>query len=104
MHTFLANTPFGSALFATGVTSSSATFVGIAVPNGFVTTVYFQFGTAPPLFGVTPPTKIGAGDGIVGVTATVNGLSPSTTYLFQLVMTNVNGTSAGLTGVFTTAP
>ena len=103
-HTFLANTPFGSGLFATGVTSSSATLVGIAVPNGFMTTVYFQFGTAPPLFGVTPPTKIGAGDGIVGVTATLNGLSASTTYLFQLVMTNVNGTSAGFTGVFTTAP
>ncbi len=102
VHTFLANTPYGSGLFATGVTSSSATLVGIAVPNGFATTVYFQFGTSPPLFGVTPPKKIGAGDGIVGVTATLSGLSPSTTYLFQLVMTNVNGTSAGFTGVFTT--
>lgn len=102
VHKFLSNTPYGSGLFATGVTSSSATVVGIAVPNGFATTVYFQFGKAPPLFGVTPPQKIGAGDGIVGVTATLTGLSPSTTYLFQLVMTNVNGTSSGYTGVFTT--
>jgi parallel beta-helix repeat protein len=100
--TFLANTPYGSGLFATGVTNSSATLVGIAVPNGYATTVYFQFGTQPPLFGVTPPHKIGAGTGIVGVTATLTGLSPSTTYLFQLVMTNVNGTSSGFTGVFTT--
>ena len=102
VHTFLANTPFGSGLFATGVTSSSATLVGAAVPNGYTTTVYFQYGTSPPLFGVTTPTKIGAGDGIVGVSATLNGLSPSTTYLFQLVMTNANGTAAGFTGVFTT--
>ncbi len=103
VHTFLANTPFGSGLFATGVTSSSATLVGVAVPNGYTTTVYFQYGTSPPLFGVTTPTKIGAGDGIVGVSATLNGLSPSTTYLFQLVMTNANGTAAGFTGVFTTS-
>jgi hypothetical protein len=75
---------------------------GLAVPNGFATTVYVQFGTAPPLFGVTPPQKIGAGDGIVGVNATLTGLRPSTAYLFQLVMTNANGTSSGYTAVFTT--
>jgi parallel beta-helix repeat protein len=104
VHTFLANTPYGSGFAAINVTSSSATLIGIAVPNGFTTTAYFQFGQSPPLFGVTPPQTIGAGVGIVGVSANLSGLSPSTTYLFQLVMSNVNGTSSGFTAVFTTAP
>lgn len=100
--TFIEDIPFGSALFATNVTSSSATLVGLAVANGAPTTTYFEWGTSLPSFNYTVPTSIGSGTSPVGVSASISGLSPSTKYYFQLVLTNSNGTVEGLTQSFTT--
>lgn len=97
--------PFGSALTATSVTSTSATLVGFAVPNGKPTTAYFQWGTStqPPFYTATPPKKVGNGTKIVLTTATLSHLTPDTTYYYWLVITNNNGTTTGVTQSFTTS-
>ena len=54
---------FGSALTTASVTSTSATLVGFAVPNGTPTTVYFQWGTStqPPFYTATPRARWATG-------------------------------------------
>jgi hypothetical protein len=97
--------PFGSALTTASVTSTSATLVGFAVPNGKPTTAYFQWGTStqPPFYTATPPKKVGNGTKIVITTATLSHLTPNTTYYYWLVITNNNGTTTGVTQSFTTS-
>lgn len=97
--------PFGSALSTASVTSTSATLVGFAVPNGSPTTAYFQWGTStqPPFYTATPPSKVGKGTKIVITTATLSNLSPDTKYYYWLVITNNNGTATGVTQSFTTS-
>lgn len=104
---YLVRAPFGSALSTASVSSTSATLVGFAVPNGSPTTVYFQWGTSPPPppnFTATPPQKVGNGTKIVLTTATLSHLSPNTTYYYWLVITNNNGTTTGVTQSFKTSP
>jgi nitrous oxidase accessory protein NosD len=103
---YLVRAPFGSALSTASVSSTSATLVGFAVPNGSPTTVYFQWGTStqPPNYTATPPQKVGSGTKIVLTTATLSHLSPNTTYYFWLVITNNTGTTTGVTQSFTTGP
>jgi hypothetical protein len=99
---FIEDEPFGSALAAINVTSTGATLFGLVVPNGAPTTAYYTWGTSLPSFNVTVPTSVGSGVSPVGFSATIGGLSPKTTYFFQMVMTNSNGTAEGLTMSFTT--
>jgi len=104
-HVYISNTPYGTAFTAVAVTASSATLIGLGVPNGSQTVAYFQWGTSPlpPLYTATPPQSLGSGTGIVAAAAHISGLSPSTTYYFVLVVTNKSGTSTGLTESFKTA-
>ena len=99
---FREHAPFGSGLTAVGVGSTTATLIGFGVPNGSETVAFFQWGTGIPFYTATPPQTIGSGTGVVPFSANLTGLSPSTTYLFQLVLTNDYGTASGLTGTFTT--
>ena len=101
--TFVEDRPYGTALTAVDVTGTSATLAGLAVANGAPTTTYFNWGTSIPSFNYTVPKSIGSGTRPVGVSTSISGLMPATTYHFQLVMTNTNGTSAGVTESFTTA-
>ena len=104
-HIYTSNTPYGTAFKVVGITASSATLIGIGVPNGSWTTAYFQWGTSPlpPLYTATPPQSLGSGTGMVVAAAHISGLSPNTTYYFVLVVTNKNGTTTGLTQSFKTA-
>jgi hypothetical protein len=105
IHVYRVRAPFGSALTTASVTSTGATLVGFAVPNGRPTTAYFQWGTStqPPFYTATPPKKVGSGTKIVITTATLSHLTPNTTYYYWLVITNNNGTTTGVTQSFKTA-
>jgi hypothetical protein len=80
---------------ATSITSVSATLNGTVDPEGLATNYYFEYGTNTAYDPVTPTESAGAGTAPVPVSATVSGLTPGTTYDFQLVATNSNGTVYG---------
>jgi hypothetical protein len=88
---------------ASGVTATQATFNGTVSPNGSDTHYYFQYGTTPS-YGNTQPVPPGTDAGSSGTTpaSTTVSLSPSTTYHYRVVASNILGTSYGGEQTFTT--
>jgi hypothetical protein len=84
------------------VGQSNATVNGIVNPNGQSTTYYFKYGTTTTYGLQTTPAGAGSGTGNVAVHAALDGLSPNTTYHYQLVATSSAGTSNGPDETFTT--
>jgi hypothetical protein len=89
---------------ATAVAQNTATLNGTIAPMSQSTGFYFQYGTstaygseAPVLHGTA-----GSGTGPVPVSATISGLSPSTTYHFRVVAQGVAGDVFGADQTFTT--
>jgi hypothetical protein len=66
-------------------------------PNGWDTTVYFQWGTSS-LTNSTPSMDIGAGTISLNVSSVVTGLAPLTPYYYQVVASNALGTVFGVVG------
>jgi len=77
---------------ATNITSSTADLHGTVYPGGAATTCYFEYGTTSA-YGSTIPCAQTTGPGAapVSVSANLAGLSPNTTYNFNLVATNAGG-------------
>ena len=101
-----ATLPTATTNAATGVTPSAATLNGTVNPNGSATTAQFQWNTSPTLAGsinVTSVQAMGSGSSNVAVTATVSGLSPSSTYYYRVVANNAAGQALGSIQSFTTA-
>jgi hypothetical protein len=84
------------------VGQSNATVNGTVNPNGQSTTYYFKYGTTTTYGLQTTPAGAGSGTGNVAVHAALDGLSPNTTYHYQLVATSSAGTSNGTDETFTT--
>jgi hypothetical protein len=80
---------------ATDVERTTATLNGTVDANDAATTYHFEYGTTEALGEQTPETDAGNGSDPVPVEAAIEGLSPDTTYHFQLVATNQNGTTRG---------
>jgi hypothetical protein len=80
---------------ATNVTSSSATLNGTVNPNGLPTDVWFRYGTTPSYGSATSMQSIGSGTSSLSVSQFLAGLSPSTTYYYQIIAYNSNGTTYG---------
>jgi PKD repeat protein len=93
--------PTASTQQATAVTDNSAVLNGIVNPGGTPTTVSFDYGPTPLYGSTTPARDVGSGTDPTLATASVNGLSPGTTYHFQLF---ANGIPSGNDVTFTTAP
>jgi hypothetical protein len=72
----------------------SATLTGSVNPNGVGTSYYFEFGTTANYGQQTPPQGAGSGSAAVSVTATLSGLTASTTYHYRLVAVGPNGAFA----------
>ena len=78
---------------ATGTASTTATLNGTVNTNGMaITNCYFEYGTSvtyPTLTAACSPsyTTISGTSVLTGASAAVGGLSPSTTYYFQLEVT-----------------
>jgi hypothetical protein len=103
---------------ATRVKTTSATLNGVAGPNvsgGDITQYFFEYGTTTAYGSQTPPGTIGScPSGITPpspycnvpktkkVSANVSNLAPCTTYHYQLVATNADGTAMGGDRTFTT--
>ena len=87
---------------ATGMDFQSAVLTGTANPNNLATSVYFNYGKTDS-YGMTSGTQnFDAGTNAMAVNGPVAGLSPATTYHFQIVAVNSSGTSVGLDQTFAT--
>jgi Fibronectin type III domain len=84
------------------VGSTSATAGGTVNPGGQATTWYVEYGTSTSYGKQTSSKSAGSGTTNVQVSATLTGLSPSTTYHYRVVAANGAGTSRGDDGIFTT--
>lgn len=68
---------------------------GTVDPKGQAATYYFRYGTTNAYGLQTSPANAGSGTNPVGVHANIYGLTPDTTYHYQLVAQNAGGTSYG---------
>lgn len=89
---------------ATNITTTSATLNGSVNPAGSTTTWWFRYGTNPNnLTSVTPTQTIPAGYATVNVHANITGLTPNTTYYYELFANPDScGVTDGLERSFTT--
>ncbi|WP_419660392.1 von Willebrand factor type A, DUF1973 protein [Desulfosarcina variabilis str. Montpellier] len=88
---------------ASDIGSGSATISAAINPNGSTTNYYFEYGTDTNYGSTTDTTDAGSGNSDVNVTASLSGLSDSTTYHFRVVATNEAGSVTGTDETFTTA-
>jgi hypothetical protein len=90
-----AASPTVSAGAATSIGQTYATFHGSINPNGLATTYQFDYGPTNALGKAVPVTAGSAGSGTTAVAKSnrVGGLSPDTTYYYDLVATNSDGSS-----------
>jgi hypothetical protein len=87
------------------ITSTSGEIKGKVEPNGSESTAWFMWGTSPDnLSNQTTPRTITTHNLITGMSWTLTGLDPGTTYYFETVATNPIGTSTGKLQHFTTLP
>jgi hypothetical protein len=73
-------------------------------PNVKDTTVVVNFGTSTAYAGHTAPQDIGSGTGASSFSANLTGLSTNTTYHYDIVATNGDGTTTTTDGTFKTSP
>ncbi len=85
---------------AADVTSSGATLLGSALPNG-PATVFFQYGTSNLYGSATPSLEI-SGVSSVAIAIPVSGLRPEQTYHYRIGITTGAGTIFGSDRTFTT--
>jgi len=101
---FLANGGLIITMPATAIAATSATLNGSVNPAGLTTTYVFEYGTSPSLatFVSTPSTSAGNGSAPVAVLANITGLTPGTTYYFELVANNGAPLPGGILSFMTT--
>jgi plastocyanin len=83
---------------ASAPSETGATLNGSVTPNGQATEYFFKYGPTTSYGTETTPHSAGAGSTSVSVSASAVGLSPGTTYHFELVATYASGTSTVLGG------
>ncbi len=88
---------------ATHVDSQSATLGGTINPENQTVSYSFHYGTTPNSLSASTPSTAGpGGQTATSVSATLSGLSPSTTYYYQLVITAGGATYTGAVASLTT--
>jgi DNA-binding beta-propeller fold protein YncE len=90
---------------ATGVTATEAILHGGVNPNGFTTTVQFEYGLSTSYGSVVPAVaeSAGSGTGEIQKGYVLTRLLPATTYHFRIKATSSQGTSFGKDVTFSTA-
>lgn len=97
--------PLVSTGSASAVSETGATLNGTVNPSEQATAYFFEYGPTTAYGEKTTEAAAGSGSSSVPESATVSGLSPSTTYHFRLVAKNPTGTSRGIDRTFkTTGP
>ena len=91
-----ASSPTVSAGSVTAISGTAATLHGTVNPNGLATTYQFHYGVSNALGANAPaaPANLSGGTSAVSESAKLTGLSPDTTYYFQLVAGNGDGSSS----------
>lgn len=99
-----ASSPIVTARAPAGLGQNGVTLRAAVNPNGLTTTYQFHYGPTSALGAVSPATAAGAGSGTTGVPVAtkLSGLSPDTTYYYQLVASNSAGTSSTAVAQFKT--
>ena len=98
-----AATPGASTGASIKATTTSIVVRGRVDPEGEATTYAFYYGVTAAYGSATAVRSAGSGTHPVSVHDRITGLTPGTTYHFQLEATNASGTATGADGVFTTA-
>lgn len=80
---------------ATGIGETEATLEGTVNPNGVATSYFFNWGTTAAYGEKTAEIAAGSGTTAIAASALLSGLSPETTYHFQLVAQSSAGTTSG---------
>lgn len=89
---------------ASAITTTSATVNGTINPQGLTTTYYFRYGTTNNYeLGHTVQGTLGAYTSNLSVSADLSGLTPNTSYHYQLYASNNYGTQYGEDKTFTTS-
>ncbi len=89
---------------ASNITGTSATLNAVVTPNGYPTTVRFQFDTSTAYGNsVDGVPLVVSGDSSSAVSNTLNGLTPYTTYHYRVSATNQAGSIEGGDRTFTTS-
>ena len=88
---------------ATCITCTSGTLNGTVYPDGLGTNCFFKYGTTSAYGNTTTSLNMGNGMSTVPFFAAISNLNAATTYHYQMVATNPNGTVYGLDQTFTTA-
>ena len=96
--------PVVTTLAASGVTTTNATLNGTVNPNGAATTAYFRYGLTTNYGSFSATNNLAATNLTLSVSNLISGLSPGTTYHFQLVASNSLGVASGADLTFTTSP
>src|SRR5206468_4284708 len=75
-------------------------------PRGIPVIYQFHYGTTSGYGSNAPaaPAALAAGSSATGVSAGISGLSPGTTYHYQLTASNAGGAVSTSDGTFTTTP
>jgi hypothetical protein len=90
---------------ASAVKQTTATLEATVNPNGEeITSCEFEYGTTEAGETSVPCSSLPAGTSAVGVSASVTGLSPNTSYYFRISATNAGGKSEGSEQTFRTLP
>ncbi len=89
---------------ATAITATSATLNGTINPNGIASVYAFNYGLTTSYTNTQPSPSVSCGSGNTAVaeSTTITGLTPATTYHFQISGGNSNGIALGLDASFTT--
>jgi hypothetical protein len=86
------------------VTSTGVTVRADVNTRGIAGSFAVEWGPTEAFGARTADMPLAADPGNQDATATLTGLAPATTYFFHVVATNDNGSDAGATATFTTAP
>jgi len=94
--------PTGSTGNATGITTTTATLHGEAIPNGEDTHAYFQYGPTAEYGTTTTPLDVGSMNAPVAISAEIASLEPNTTYHYQEIIETSTHLLYGADETFTT--
>ena len=88
----------------TNIANTTVTLNSLVNPNGYATSMHFEWGLTTSYGTSTTTQNLGGGAGDLAVAANLTGLGQGSPYHFRAVANNSNGTTLGPDQTFTTLP
>ena len=92
----IAAAPYAHTLHVLTIRTNSATFQGMATPNGLASMAWFEWGTGNLFAYASPPQSISNGLDVIHVSADITGLTARQTAQCRLVVSNQAGIVRGM--------